>query len=58
MDESFNLVLDEEFGEFENARSRNISKNFEFMKACGECDILFLLSFFKCLASYLFVFHM
>ena len=35
MDESFNFELDDEFGEFENARSRNISKNFEFMKSCG-----------------------
>ena len=36
MDEEFEPEFGEDFGEFENARSRNISKNFEFMKSCGE----------------------
>ena len=47
MDESFNFELDDEFGEFENARSRNISKNFEFMKSCGTIIYLKILRLYQ-----------
>lgn len=36
MDESLNFDLDDDFGEFENARSQNILKNLEFMRSCGK----------------------
>ena len=41
MDEIFDSEFGEDYGEFENARSRNISKNFEFMKACGKIETNF-----------------
>lgn len=43
MDELLNVVdSDVESGEFENARSRNISKNFEFMRACGMFSFFYI----------------